>query len=54
MTGAPRNLLRQTDALTFILAPLQTEGQVLGLLGMARPMSEKFDLDEVALSVFNY
>jgi signal transduction histidine kinase len=43
--------MRQTQALALILAPLQAEGRVLGILAMARPMAEKFDLDEVALSV---
>jgi signal transduction histidine kinase len=43
--------MRRAHSLTLILAPLSAEGQVIGLLGMARPSEEKFDLDDVALSV---
>jgi len=35
--------------LTLILAPLQAEGQALGILGLARQIEHSFDLDEIAL-----
>jgi signal transduction histidine kinase/HAMP domain-containing protein len=43
--------MRSAPPSALILAPLPAEGQVLGILGMARPAEEKFDLDEVALLV---
>jgi signal transduction histidine kinase len=43
--------MRAAPPLALILAPLQAEGRTLGLLGMARPAAESFDLDEVALLV---
>ena len=49
-TRAPE-FMRTGEALTLLLAPLVAEGQGLGLLGLARPASQGFDLDEVALLV---
>ena len=41
----------QEDPLVLILAPLHAGSQALGILGMARPKQQHFDLDEVALLV---
>lgn len=43
--------MRGSLPMAAVLAPLRAEDQALGILGMARPMEEKFDLDEVALLV---
>ena len=43
--------LRADAPLALILSPLAAEGQTLGILGMARPAAEKFDLDDIALLV---
>jgi signal transduction histidine kinase len=43
--------MQPSAQLALILAPLQAEGRTLGILGMARPVAERFDLDEVALLV---
>jgi signal transduction histidine kinase len=53
VTSDPRApaFMRQGLPLTLMLAPLQAEGQALGLLGLARPVEERFHLDEVALLV---
>ena len=45
------DFMRQAEPLTLILAPLPADGQVLGLMGLAREASRGFDLDEVALLV---
>jgi signal transduction histidine kinase len=49
-TRAP-DFMRATKPLTLILAPFSANGQVLGLIGLARDASLGFDLDEVALLV---
>jgi signal transduction histidine kinase len=41
--------MRQGAPLTLMLAPLQAEGEALGLVGVARPVEPRFDVDEVAL-----
>jgi signal transduction histidine kinase/HAMP domain-containing protein len=43
--------IHSAGPLTLILAALQVEERTLGILGMARPADEKFDLDEIALLV---
>lgn len=43
--------MHQVGPLTLLLAPLLAEGQVLGLMGLAREAQRGFDLDEVALLV---
>jgi signal transduction histidine kinase len=43
--------MRQAEPLTLILAPLPADGQVLGLMILAREACRGFDLDEVALLV---
>jgi len=43
--------MRKTKPTTLLFAPLQAEGRVLGVLGLARELGESFDLDEVALLV---
>jgi signal transduction histidine kinase len=45
------NFVGQTEPLTMLLAALPAEGQVMGLMGVARPAERGFDLDEVALFV---
>ncbi len=44
-------VMRISQSSTMIFAPLQSEGRVLGILGLARDRGNSFDLDEVALSV---
>jgi signal transduction histidine kinase len=44
-------MIRQAEPLTMLLAALPAEGQVVGLMGIAREATQDFDLDEVALFV---
>jgi signal transduction histidine kinase len=43
--------MRDAQALTLILAPLSADGQMLGLMGLARESGLGFNLDEVTLLV---
>ena len=45
------DFMRAGEPLTLLLAPLISDGQRLGLMGLAREASRDFDLDEVALLV---
>ena len=45
------DFMRAGEPLTLILAPLSANGQVLGLMGLARNAIQAFDLDDVALLV---
>ncbi|MCE1253271.1 MAG: HAMP domain-containing protein [Anaerolineae bacterium] len=43
--------MHEPQANTLILTPLQSEGQTLGLMGVARPVNNKFNLDEITLAI---
>ncbi|MBT4512763.1 MAG: GAF domain-containing protein [Chloroflexi bacterium] len=51
LTKDPRvpELLRLFTPTAMLMAPLQAEGKILGVIGLVRQLGQSFDLDEVAL-----